>query len=291
MSKTRVLPLPLVAILLSLLSTGCNLAIGYQAPILPIGVIVNSRGEVSVHISHSVQTPIGTFFLEASQSIYSVKDQYNGERVLIVRVDSTVYVYRLEEGKKFDVEFSGNDTYYKKVGFKKEPNGDIILELVSVKIPTVAPDVLVVTSTSRPVIPEVPVVIPTSRPERPRMYNFRACASPCNGNNSSKSFDGGTTKIYVEWDYENIPYGADYQRVWRMDGQEWIRYSCTWTGPSSGHDVVKLTEPYGLHSGIWEMSIYVNGELLIQDSIHLTGNHTYWDPAGVVSGRCYGTVP
>lgn len=121
----------------------------------------------------------------------------------------------------------------------------------------------------------------------PRAYNFDACAQPCNGSNASQNFAEGKTKIYVQWSYENIPTGADYERIWRMNGKEWIRYSCKWTGPENGHDSVELTEPYGLHSGTWEMVIYVNGDLIIREEIELLGDHTYWDPAGTVD-KCYG---
>ena len=153
------------------------------------------------------------------------------------------------------------------------------------------------TSTDRPtatrpsatnslVVTDTPFV-PTPKPSSPEMYNFSACLQPCNGANARRDFPGGTTRIYVEWDYRNIPYGADYQRVWTMDGKEWIRYSCTWTGNSDGHDAVELREPYGLHSGTWEMRIYINGKMLIKEQIYLSGNHTYWDPAGTLN-KCYG---
>jgi len=123
----------------------------------------------------------------------------------------------------------------------------------------------------------------------PRTSNFSACKQPCNGSNSTRNFSEASTKIYLEWDYENIPYGARYIRTWTLKGKEWIRYDCTWTGPESGLDSVKLTEPKGLHSGEWELKIEVNGMILLTEQINVAGNWTYWDPAGTLDS-CYGTT-
>lgn len=127
------------------------------------------------------------------------------------------------------------------------------------------------------------------RSHLPRMSNFSACIQPCNGSDSTKNFPEASTKIYVEWDYENIPYGSRYTREWRLNGKRWISYDCTWTGPESGRDSVKLTEPKGLHSGEWELRIEVNGMTLLVEQITLAGNWTYWDPAGILDS-CYGTT-
>ncbi len=123
----------------------------------------------------------------------------------------------------------------------------------------------------------------------PRMYNFNTCKEPCNGNNSISTFPSGITRIYLEWDYENIPYGADYIRKWTMDGREWIKYDCTWTGSENGRESVKLTEPKGLHSGTWELTVIVDGTVLLNEQITVSGNGDYWDPAGTLNS-CYGTT-
>ncbi len=133
-----------------------------------------------------------------------------------------------------------------------------------------------------------PAVIPTN-PPAPRIYNFNACKEPCNGGNSANSFPSAITKIYLEWDYENIPYGASYIRKWTMDGREWIKYDCTWTGNENGRESVKLTEPKGLHSGTWELTIIVDGNVLLNEQINVSGNGDYWDPAGTLNS-CYGTT-
>lgn len=145
--------------------------------------------------------------------------------------------------------------------------------------------------TRTPVSVSIATRSPTEKPKtsasQPRMYNFEACSSSCNGNNDSRTFSEGISTIYVKWNYENIPYGADYQRVWKMNGKEWIRYSCTWTGSENGIDSVKLTEPYGLYSGTWEMTIYIDGQVVMREEIKTLGNHTYWDPAGTLY-KCHG---
>lgn len=123
--------------------------------------------------------------------------------------------------------------------------------------------------------------------QTPRIYGFSACLQSCNGTNATRVLPEGTTKIYAQWNYENIPIGADYTRTWTMNGREWIRYACTWPGPTTGIDTVTLTEPKGLHSGIWEVTISVNGAVLLQEQIQVQGKWDYWDPAGSFNS-CYG---
>jgi len=143
---------------------------------------------------------------------------------------------------------------------------------------------------------EEPVVRPTTAQKlaptnipASRMYNFTACKESCNGGNSASTFPSKITKIYIEWDYENIPYGARYVRTWKMNGREWIKYNCTWTGSENGRDSVKLTEPKGLHSGTWELTISVDSDVLLSEQINISGNWDYWDPAGTLNS-CYGTT-
>jgi len=51
--------LTIVAMLVA--SCGPEAEISYKPPLIPIKVSVNSSGEVSVGLSHSLETPIGTF--------------------------------------------------------------------------------------------------------------------------------------------------------------------------------------------------------------------------------------
>lgn len=144
--------------------------------------------------------------------------------------------------------------------------------------PTTPPLVLASSVTAVPV--ENINVEPTITPYVSRIYNFSACPERCTGANATRVFSEATKKLYVQWEFENIPIGADYARVWSMDGKEWVRYQCTWPGPNSGTDFVTLREPGGLRSGDWEVTILVNGTVLLREQIQVQGNWTYWDPAG-----------
>jgi hypothetical protein len=72
-----------------------------------------------------------------------------------------------------------------------------------------------------------------------------------------------------------------------MQGNEWVRYDCTWPGPINGTDTITLTEPDGLHSGSWEVTITVNEVVILREQIEVLGNWTYWSPAGTFF-TCYG---
>lgn len=134
----------------------------------------------------------------------------------------------------------------------------------------------------------IPTEISTSTPA-PKIIGFFACLAPCleDGSNAVPSIPGGTTKIHLRWNYKNIPVGTHYIRTWSMNGQEWVRYDCTWPGPESGTDEISLTEPDGLHSGTWEVAITVAGTELMREQIQVTGNWNYWHPAGTFYS-CYG---
>ncbi len=115
------------------------------------------------------------------------------------------------------------------------------------------------------------------------------CEQPCNadGSNASTVFAGGTDIIYVRWRYENVPTGARYQRIWESNGQEWAHYDCTWPGPSSAVESISLSDPGGLRSGEWKVTILLDGEMVMQETITLTGSVTHWDVAGEFDS-CYG---
>lgn len=142
--------------------------------------------------------------------------------------------------------------------------------------PTLAPS----TPTPRP--------RPTNTP-KPLTNQFLACQSECmdDGSNAVTRVPGGTKKLYLRWSYKNIPTGAHYVRYWTMNGLEWVRYDCTWPGPKSGVDEITLTEPEGLHSGTWEVTIMVNDEVIMREQVYVDGNWSFWEPAGVFYS-CYG---
>ena len=131
--------------------------------------------------------------------------------------------------------------------------------------------------------------LPTFTP-KPRIYKFSACKQLCDGTNDTRVFPARTEKIYAQWFYENIPVGAHYIRSWAMEGREWVRYDCVWSGPESGYNSVTLREPDGLHSGTWEVTIFVNDNILLQEQLTVKGDWDYWYPVGVIHS-CFGTVP
>lgn len=133
-------------------------------------------------------------------------------------------------------------------------------------------------------------ITPTSTAATPapgRVFDFQVCSEPCNGSNHQDTFPQKIESIYVTWNYENIPQGAHYVRTWSLDGREWVRYDCTWNGASSGQEKVNpLAEPRGLASGVWEMVIRVDNEVLLREEITVQGRWDYWNPAGVYHS-CY----
>ncbi len=145
-----------------------------------------------------------------------------------------------------------------------------------------------VTSTHFPTATQTSSSVPTETPVAPRISNFIACPGTCTGTNATREFTEAITKIDFRWDYENIPYGAKYERIWSMDGREWAYYSCAWSWESNGiESKVTLTEPDGLHSGPWQVRILVDGVELMREEFIVTGNWTYWDAGGDFDD-CYG---
>lgn len=123
--------LTIILLILFNFLTGCNYALTWGAPVIPIAVSVNSAGEINVGLAPSVNTPIGTFTLSGDTTVMSLRD-ISDKRLLIIRVDKVATVYPLEEGKEFNVEFKDNGKLYSQVNLVYEADGDIVLELESV---------------------------------------------------------------------------------------------------------------------------------------------------------------
>ena len=124
---TRLSVFVLIGLVLVVLYNIDGLWAGYQPPLVPIHVKVNSKGDVTVSVSASLPTPIGTFDLSPNTSIDSIQKQYR-TRLLIVRVDGKATVYELSEGKDFRVSFDDNNTLYRQVSldYQGSKNCDII---------------------------------------------------------------------------------------------------------------------------------------------------------------------
>lgn len=128
--------IPLV-MLAAFLAASCapqaQVEVGYQPPVVPVRISINSRGEVSAGFSSIFITPYGVFDIGGGVSVNALRNDFSN-RILVVRVDDNVTLYELEDGKEFKVTFDDSNTLYKKVALEYESDGDIILELVSVRV-------------------------------------------------------------------------------------------------------------------------------------------------------------
>ncbi|MCJ7435337.1 MAG: hypothetical protein MUO77_17800 [Anaerolineales bacterium] len=153
--------------------------------------------------------------------------------------------------------------------------------------PDVQPTAFFPTDIPPTLAPSVPTIVPTEMPHsqevsaQPNIYNFAACTEPCLGDLSNRraSFPEKIEKIYLRFNYDWIPPGSDYARVWKNQGEEWGRYQCQWDGPESGVFETNIREPAGFRSGDWTMEIYVNGQLIAQETINIQGAWDFWEPA------------
>lgn len=145
---------------------------------------------------------------------------------------------------------------------------------------------IIATNTPYPTYTPYPT---NTSPALPKADNFIACLTPCDssGANIVSTFPEKSTELYVQWEYTNVPIGADYIRKWTMNDREWVRYECSWLGPQSGIENIKLWEVGGLHSGEWQVTIIIDDVIILQESIYIQGDWDYWDPAGYFD-QCYG---
>jgi hypothetical protein len=257
--------------------------VGAEAGPIDVIISVDNNGKVAVSGGIAPKFKVGLGPVELKVGIQKTIE-LTSERpyyLFVIWQDETGEVQReeYEIGKTFHVIFTQNEQIQEIQG----NNNSVIVVVNKSETGFASSD-----------LPTAQVIAPTSPPSpsnilSPSMGNFSACLEPCNGSNSTSNFPEAITKLHVEWDYENIPYGARYIRKWTMDGNEWIRYDCAWSGNESGRDSVKLTEPKGLHSGSWELTISVNNETLLREQINISGNWDYWDPAGTLNS-CYGTT-
>jgi hypothetical protein len=124
---------------------------------------------------------------------------------------------------------------------------------------------------------------PTS-PATARFSDVALCPRACKSNEDTRRFPEGTKKIYAQWRYENVPVGAHYVRSLTLEGLgDWVKYDCIWPGPAAGEDQVVFSEPQGFHSGNWELTISIDGTLLVQESFAVQGNNQDWSPMGTTT--------
>lgn len=111
---------------------GKNFWIQWKPLGIPVTVTITPQGDVNIEYSGEVQTPIGAFGVGTDIDISAIQEKYGGV-VLIIRVDKEVSVYELDENEEFRVVFDDRNTLYKKITLEHQVNGDIILELESLR--------------------------------------------------------------------------------------------------------------------------------------------------------------
>ena len=152
--------------------------------------------------------------------------------------------------------------------------------------PSQVPPIIPIIPSATNTIQVIPTLTETPLVEQ-QFFNFSTCLSePCSNINSQYTFPEATKLVYLHWEFKNIPEGSQYIRRWSKDGAEWIRYECIWPGPQDGAADIFLREPGGLASGIWVISITVDGIELLKQQFQVEGNWTYWAPAGLINA-CY----
>jgi hypothetical protein len=102
--------------------------------VVPVEIAVNTLGEISIAAVGAIVTPIGEFGIVGGLPLATLRqlEGIRNKKVLIVRIDNEAKVYELEEGKRFEVFFGGDNAFYRKVALTYDEDGDIILELESV---------------------------------------------------------------------------------------------------------------------------------------------------------------
>jgi len=102
----------------SLMACSGSVSVGYQPPVVPVKISINSNGELQVSWENSIQTPYGTFSAEVSSNLSELYSDRNG--VLIVNVDGINTVYNLNGQDNITVTLESG--YYRQVELRKAGN-------------------------------------------------------------------------------------------------------------------------------------------------------------------------
>lgn len=141
-----------------LVSCGQDSPVGYQQPSatieldvlpLPINITLDIRGRISVEFdfdrySEGIETPLGMLSFNSggpsldvgSVLVNSIKEEYEQQRLLIVRIDEEIEYYEIKKNKKFDINIELDDRLFKSVRISNEDSTSdtIIVELESIPI-------------------------------------------------------------------------------------------------------------------------------------------------------------
>ena len=80
-----------------------------------------------------------------------------------------------------------------------------------------------------------------------------------------------------------MPPGIVYTRSWvnQEQGEEWVRYECTWQGPANGVYYGRLYDMSGLTSGTWVITIQIEGAAPFKETVFVDGENVAWSPVGL----------
>ena len=70
------------------------------------------------------------------------------------------------------------------------------------------------------------------------------------------------------------------------NGETFISYTCLWPGSAEGVHNLELTETKGLRSGSWEVTLTVEGQIVLQHQIEIEGDYDAWDPISQPQTDC-----
>lgn len=110
-----------------------NVEIGFTPKYIPVRIAVDKKGNLLIYATAMLVTDIGVFDVTASKNVISQRK----DPLLIIQIDDKVQIYELKpnNGEKFVVEFSDNDSVYRIIKFEQEANGNIVLFLTKLATP------------------------------------------------------------------------------------------------------------------------------------------------------------
>lgn len=86
------------------------------------------------------------------------------------------------------------------------------------------------------------------------------------------SFGEGFFTIYATFDYEAMADGMEWSWVWRRDGQVMDGGNQIWAYGDDGPGYVYLTPEDGFSPGEYALEIWVNDQLVTQETLSIAGN-------------------
>ena len=85
------------------------------------------------------------------------------------------------------------------------------------------------------------------------------------------TFPVGILKVFGVFEFSDFPSGAEFEFVWFREGEADVNDSIMWTYESSGQTWVNIDNPDGLGAGVYELELFVDGELLQTGSFVVEG--------------------